>query len=130
MEARVSIAIPIPPIAPRSRSVPQARTLPGLTTPVAFIYIANVLFPRRPLSETLTRVMPMSPDSRKARRLVGVFLLGWVLLNYPILSLFNLPAAWGGVPLLYAYVFAAWSLIVGLLAVVSRPDRTHHGTDG
>jgi len=26
----------------------------GLTTPLAFIYIADVLFPRRPLSETLT----------------------------------------------------------------------------
>ena len=72
----------------------------------------------------------MSPDSRKTRRLAGIFLLGWVLLNYPILSIFNLPAAWGGVPLLYAYVFAVWTLIVALLAVVSHPGRTHHDTDG
>jgi len=72
----------------------------------------------------------MSPDSRKTRRLAGIFLLGWVLLNYPILSIFNLPAAWGGVPLLYAYMFAVWTLIVALLAVVSRPGRTHHDTDG
>ncbi len=69
--------------------------------------------------------MPMSPDSRKTRRLAGIFLLGWVLLNYPILSIFNLPASWGGIPLLYV-----WTLIVALLAVVSRPGRTRHDTDG
>lgn len=62
----------------------------------------------------------MSPDSRKNRMLAGVFLLGWVLLNYPILSIFNLPALWAGVPLLYAYVFAAWILIVVLLAAITR----------
>jgi hypothetical protein len=72
----------------------------------------------------------MSPDSRKTRRLAGIFLLGWVLLNYPILSIFNLPASWGGIPLLYAYVFAVWTLIVALLAVVSRPGRTHPDADG
>jgi hypothetical protein len=72
----------------------------------------------------------MTPDSRKTRRLAGIFLLGWVLLNYPILSIFNLPASWGGIPLLYAYVFAVWTLIVALLAVVSRPGRTRHDTDG
>lgn len=72
----------------------------------------------------------MSPDSRKARRLAGIFLLGWALLNYPILSIFNLPASWGGIPLLYAYVFSVWTLIVALLGVVSRPGRTHHDTDG
>jgi hypothetical protein len=72
----------------------------------------------------------MTPDSRKIRRLAGIFLLGWVLLNYPILSVFNRPAFWAGIPLLYVYVFAAWSLIIALLAVASRPDRTHRGTDG
>jgi len=72
----------------------------------------------------------MTPDSRKTRRLAGIFLLGWALLNYPILSIFNLPASWGGIPLLYAYVFAVWTLIVALLAVVSRPGRTRHDADG
>jgi hypothetical protein len=72
----------------------------------------------------------MSPDSRKTRRLAGIFLLGWVLLNYPILSIFNLPDSWGGFPLLYVYVFAAWTLIIVLLAVVTRSGRPHPDTDG
>jgi hypothetical protein len=72
----------------------------------------------------------MSPDSRKTRRLACVFLLGWVLLNYPILSIFNLSSSWGGIPILYAYVFAAWTLIIGLLGVVSRSNRPYPDTDG
>jgi hypothetical protein len=71
----------------------------------------------------------MSPESRKTRMLAGIFLLGWVLLNYPILSIFNLPALWGGVPLLYVYVFAAWTLIVALLAAVTRSGRRGPGKD-
>lgn len=51
-------------------------------------------------------------------RLVAVFLLGLVLLNYPVLVLFARDANIGGVPLLYAYVFVAWALIVALMAVV------------
>lgn len=51
-------------------------------------------------------------------RLVGVFLLGLALLNYPVLVLFARDASIAGVPLLYAYVFVAWALIVALMAVV------------
>ena len=71
----------------------------------------------------------MSPDSRKTRRLAGVFFLGWVLLNYPILALFNLPTSFGGIPLLYGYVFAAWALIIGLCAAITGRSRPPDGTD-
>jgi hypothetical protein len=72
----------------------------------------------------------MSPDSRNTRRLAGVFLLGWVLLNYPILSLFNLPTLLGGIPLLYAFVFAVWILTVGLVALITRSGRPRRDADG
>jgi len=72
----------------------------------------------------------VTPDSRKIRRLTGVFLLGWVLLNYPILSLFNRPITFGGIPLLYVYMFAAWMLIIGLIAVIARSGRPPPGADG
>jgi hypothetical protein len=72
----------------------------------------------------------MSPDSRKTRRLAGVFLLGWVLLNYPILSIFNLPASWEGIPILFAYVFIVWGLIIALLGVITRSSRPDPDTDG
>ncbi len=49
--------------------------------------------------------------------LVALFLLGCALFNYPLLSLFNIDASVFGVPLLYAYLFCAWALMIGLLAL-------------
>jgi hypothetical protein len=72
----------------------------------------------------------MSPDNRKTRRLAGVFFLGWVLLNYPILSLWNLAATFGEIPLLYTFVFAAWALIIGLVSLITRSGRPPRSTDG
>jgi len=58
------------------------------------------------------------------QRLVGLFLLGCVLFNYPFLYLFNHPLQVFGIPLLYLYVFAAWALLIGLMVWVieGRPD--------
>jgi hypothetical protein len=64
----------------------------------------------------------MTPDALKNRRLAGVFLLGWVFFNYPIFSLFSLPASWGGIPLLYACVFLIWALVIGLVMLITRRD--------
>jgi hypothetical protein len=56
------------------------------------------------------------------QRLAAIFLMGCVLLNYPIISLFSGPREVGGVPLLYAYVFGAWILLIALMAwVIERP---------
>jgi uncharacterized membrane protein len=52
------------------------------------------------------------------QRLVGLFLLGCVLFNYPLLILFNRPLEVLGVPLLYAYLFLAWAGLIGLMAWV------------
>lgn len=50
------------------------------------------------------------------QRLVAVFLLGWVLVNYPILSIFDVPRAWFGIPVLYLYVFGVWAAAIVLMA--------------
>jgi hypothetical protein len=54
----------------------------------------------------------------KAQRLVALCMLGFLLFNYPILALFNQPAAVLGIPLVYAYIFAAWALLIALMALV------------
>ncbi|MBK6631698.1 MAG: hypothetical protein IPG33_12170 [Betaproteobacteria bacterium] len=58
------------------------------------------------------------------QRLAAVFLLGFVLFNYPLIALFNKPAKLFDIPLLYLYIFAAWALLIGLMAWVieSRKD--------
>jgi hypothetical protein len=60
----------------------------------------------------------MTKTSRRGPRLVGLFLLGCLFFNYPLLALFNVRASVFGIPLLYAYLFAAWALLIALLAVV------------
>jgi hypothetical protein len=53
----------------------------------------------------------------RGQRLVALCLLGWVLFNYPVLAIFNVPAAVLGIPLLYAYIFVAWGLLILLMAL-------------
>jgi len=62
----------------------------------------------------------MNDDETKAQRLVGLCMLGALLFNFPVLSLFNKPIFVAGVPLIYAYIFLAWAILVGLMAVVAR----------
>ena len=59
----------------------------------------------------------------KGQRLIALFIFGCLLFNYPVLSLFNVPAEAFGVPVLYAYIFIAWALLVGLMALVVEARR-------
>ena len=59
----------------------------------------------------------MERDEAKGQRLVALFILGCVLFNYPVLSLFNVAGDAFGVPLLYVFIFAAWAVLVALMAV-------------
>ena len=60
----------------------------------------------------------MPKSSRKGQQLVGLFLLGCLLFNYPMLALFNVSVTVFGVPLLYAYLFVSWALLIVLAAVI------------
>jgi hypothetical protein len=60
----------------------------------------------------------MTKSSRKGPRLVGLFLLGCLLFNYPMLALFNVRGTVLGIPLLYSDLFFAWTLLITLVAVV------------
>lgn len=62
----------------------------------------------------------MTRDKINGRRLVGLFLLGVLLFNFPLLNLFNRPVLALGIPVLYLYLFAVWSLIIFLMLMVSR----------
>jgi hypothetical protein len=59
-------------------------------------------------------------DKARESRFIALCMLGLVLLNFPVLALFNVDATVLGVPLLYAYLFAAWALLIGLMAYVAE----------
>lgn len=65
----------------------------------------------------------MIKPALKGQRLVALFLLGGLLFNYPVLSLFAGGTQVLGVPVLYLYLFAAWAVLIGLMAlIVERTD--------
>lgn len=55
--------------------------------------------------------------------LVAAFLLGCLLLTYPLLSLFDRSATVLGVPLLYVYLFTAWALLIAIMAIAVERRR-------
>jgi hypothetical protein len=59
----------------------------------------------------------MEQANLRGQRLVALAMLGCVLFNYPILAIFNVPAAVLGIPVLYAYIFVAWALLIALMAL-------------
>lgn len=71
----------------------------------------------------------MQRGTLTGQRLVAVFLIGLVLFNYPVLSLFDRAAIFFGMPLVFAYLFMAWAgLIVLMIWVVEHnPERSDRG---
>jgi hypothetical protein len=57
---------------------------------------------------------------RKSERLVALAVLGFLLFDYPLLSLFSSDERVLGVPVLYAYLLTSWVLLVGLMALAVR----------
>ena len=62
----------------------------------------------------------MLKEKTKEQRFVAICMLGIVLFNFPVLALFNVAGTVLGVPVLYAYIFAAWALLIVALALVAE----------
>ena len=59
----------------------------------------------------------------KGQRLVALCLLGCLLFNFPLLSLFTGSESVWGIALVYFYVFCAWAVIIALMAlIIERKD--------
>jgi hypothetical protein len=53
-------------------------------------------------------------------RLAAAFLFGFLLFCSPLTALFDLPVSWAGIPLLYLYLFGAWTALIAILAWILR----------
>ena len=61
-------------------------------------------------------------DERRSARLVALAVLAFVLFGWPFLVIFDQPVRVLGLPLLWAWLFGAWALVIGIVAAVVR-DR-------
>ncbi|MBL8702010.1 MAG: hypothetical protein JNK67_26745 [Alphaproteobacteria bacterium] len=63
-------------------------------------------------------------EGRRGERLIGTMLLAVLLFSPAIMAAFASPARVFGLPLLLVYVFAAWAVVVALLArIAAGGDR-------
>ena len=57
-------------------------------------------------------------------KIIGITLLAFVLLNFPIISLFGKDIFIFGIPLLYFYIFFVWiSFIIVTAILLGRKDK-------
>jgi hypothetical protein len=61
-------------------------------------------------------------------RMIGLFVLGAVLFNPPVLNLFG--GMIFGWPTLYVYLFGAWALIIVCIAIVAERGAGPTDTSG
>jgi hypothetical protein len=60
----------------------------------------------------------MQAPSRTRELLVALFLLGVILLAPPVLIIFNKATRILGIPSLYLYLFAVWTALIVLVALI------------
>jgi hypothetical protein len=70
----------------------------------------------------LGKLMQMPVEDPKSKRLVGVFLLGVLLFNPPILIIFNRFRFLYDIPLLYLYAFLVWAVIILFVGLATRSN--------
>jgi hypothetical protein len=69
----------------------------------------------------------MSRPGLTHERLVALFLLGVFLFTPPFLGIFNTPDRFLGVPSLYLYLFAAWTLLIVLVTLAIESSDADEG---
>lgn len=59
----------------------------------------------------------------KSQYLIALFFLGLVLLNYPILAIYNVQGEFLGIPVLFFMVFFFWALLITLTFWVVKKTK-------
>jgi hypothetical protein len=60
--------------------------------------------------------------SLRNQRLLALFAAGWLLLNFPLLTLWDRGLTVAGIPLMPAALFGGWMLLIGIAAwIVEAP---------
>ena len=54
------------------------------------------------------------------------FVLGFIMMNYPFISIFNKPTRPFGIPLLFLYLLLGWIFSIVIVYLFSRAER-HDG---
>ena len=59
-------------------------------------------------------------DSLRSQRLLALFALGWLVLNVPLIALWDQPLRVAGIPLLPLALFGGWAGLIAFAAWVTE----------
>ena len=59
-------------------------------------------------------------DALRNQRLLALFAAGWLVLNFPLLTLWDRGVTVAGIPLLPAAVFIGWAALIGVAAWIAE----------
>ena len=63
----------------------------------------------------------MRVSGLRGEKLIWIFFLSFLLISFPILTIFNVNVMVGPIPLLYVYIFLVWlGIIIAIYAVIGR----------
>lgn len=65
----------------------------------------------------------MGRHNLTGQRLVAIFLIGLLALNYPLLSIFSTTGLLWGIPILYIYLFVSWIALIVAMALMIELRR-------
>jgi len=65
------------------------------------------------------------PESKQQNeRLIVMFIIGLISLNYPLLSLFSKVKLIFGIPVLYLYLFVFWIIFIVCIAIIVEKTKS------
>jgi len=64
----------------------------------------------------------MRSQRLRSQRLIALFALGWLLLDFPLLTLWDRQVLVAGLPLLPLALFAGWAALIGVAAWICEAD--------
>jgi hypothetical protein len=65
-------------------------------------------------------------DKLRNQRLIALFAAGWLVLNFPLLTLWDRGLSVAGLPLLPTALFCGWALLIGLAAWITESPGGDH----
>ncbi len=66
----------------------------------------------------------MLDDKFITGKYLGLFLFGFFIFSYPVLTIFNLPDRIFGIPMFFLYLFVAWLLLIIMIRFAGRHSDT------
>lgn len=69
------------------------------------------------------------PESLRNQRLLALFAAGWLLFNFPLLTLWDRSVSVAGIPLMPAALFTGWAVLIGVAAWIAEAPGPPEAVD-